>query len=80
MKPIRLLISDVDLARKVAIPRGYKRAYRIPWTNMNLFCLMPLNYIMVAMHRLWQAWWRVQMWIPRYVLYGGKYYDDLKES
>lgn len=41
---IRYIVNDVDAAKGNVPPGKYRRAYRIPGTNVTMYCRFPLNY------------------------------------
>lgn len=86
VKPFFILISDDYIAADIivgyevgvdiAIPHGYGKAYRVPGTTAWVYCRVPLNYVMIAIEWTWRMYWKSTMWIPKYILYRGKWYDE----
>ena len=63
MRIIRLIVSDVDLANEVEIPKEYRKCYRIPGTNMTMFSLHPFNYLMRFLNSCFMGLIRSQAWV-----------------
>jgi hypothetical protein len=81
---IRLLVPDVEGRRRVFIPQGYRKCYRVPGTNLTMYCRWPFHGPLIVAHDIalyllnLQAkfiWWRlgIQSWVMKFIFGKGKY-------
>jgi len=81
---IRILVGDVDVVIGVHIPRKYRKCFRIPMTNMWMFCRWPLNYPYAFMDKsfmfLLNLHGRIISWVMRLLFVRGVKRFDSRDA
>jgi len=47
VKMLFIRIDDFEGVAKKPIPKGYRKAYRVPGTCASVYCRYPLNYVLM---------------------------------